>query len=233
MRTNKAGAALISFITIITPFILKPAFANELSNARNSRYCEVVVGHGFSAKVYTSIRLNECPENLWKKINVSQIKKEQKATFVYLNGPRYLVMDQAISASTLSNKIIDFSGIKMREVAKLKVTLSNIIKGFVPYTTHNVEKQTTWFYDEGSRIYELIDPKNQVYVMQSYSVEIAPLKEDSLMALAAKLKLPSGWKFKTGILSARHDLSTINNHAIVIQDNYKNTYQLAKCDFLN
>ena len=227
--TNNSNIRII--ILFLALCYLQPTFAYDAFNRQNVRYCEIVVGHGFSAKIYTSFNLHDCPDSLWKKVNVSQIKKSHKATFVYLNGPRYALMDNIINSS-IDSKIVDFNGIKMREIARLKVRLSDILHGFVPYITHDIEKTSTLVYEPGSRVYELIDPKNQVYVMQSYSAEVAPLTTDKLVTLGDRLKLPHGWKFKTGVLSERHDLMASNHHAVVLQDSYKNTYHLAKGDFL-
>ena len=68
--------------------------------------------------------------------------------------------------------------------------------------------------------------------MQSYSIKKSEQTERSLAELGAKLKLPKGWVFKTGILKQTEPVEAINNLAIVIQDNLDNTYQKATHDFL-
>ena len=69
--------------------------------------------------------------------------------------------------------------------------------------------------------------------MQSYSVQLINQSEETLKKLAEKLKLPSGWQFKTGILNKNDQVKTSDNKAQVIQDEYGNTYQKADHDLLN
>jgi hypothetical protein len=207
-------------------------FAKDASNFRNMRYCELVVAKGMSAAVYTTAKLNNCPQNLWDRINIKKIKKQTGSNFIYLNGPRYFVIDGVTNTSLINDDIKSFGGIQMREAGIVKLTLKDLVRGFVPYKRHHVARKSTWIYKSGRPIFELISPSKQVYVMQSYSDEVIKQSEPSLAKLGAKLKLPKGWSFKTGILKKDTNLVTINNQAIVIQDNLKNTYQLATRDFL-
>ena len=69
--------------------------------------------------------------------------------------------------------------------------------------------------------------------MHSFTLSSAIRSERDLVNLEQYLKLPKGWEFKTGILTKVDELVTIQKKAIVIQDNMKNTYQLAGHDFLN
>ena len=100
------------------------------------------------------------------------------------------------------------------------------------YKKHHVARKSTWVYSAGKPIYELISPTKQVYVMQSFSTEVVKLNEESLPKLGSMIKLPKGWKFKTGVLDKEAKLVTMNNKAVVVQDSLKNTYQLASHDFL-
>lgn len=200
---------------------------------RNSRYCEVVLGYGLKASVYTSFKLNQCPQKLWVNINPSKVKRQNRATFVYLNGPRYFLIDDfTYKRTSQNNDLRSFGGIKMQRAATVKVTLSDMMRGFRPYKEHVVLRNNTWIFKKGRPIYELISPQNKVYVMQSYSDEIIKQDERSLANLGRKLNLPQGWRFKTGVLQKDAHLPTQNNQAIVTQDKYKNTYQLAPKDYL-
>lgn len=89
-----------------------------------------------------------------------------------------------------------------------------------------------WIYDAGKPVYELIDPKGNVFVMQSYSVQKEPQTEQSLTQLGSKLKLPTQWRFKTGILKKAGTVQAIDNMAVVVQDDFLNTYQKATHDLL-
>lgn len=210
------------------------AFANHVDDYRYIRYCEVIVGKGLKASVYTTMQSNNCPQNLWNKLNVKLIKSENKASFVYLNGPRHFVFDKYVYYKTSKN--LDekyFGGIKMHKVATVKVRLIDIIKGFRPYIEHEVYRQTIWTFKAGKPVYELISPTNKVYIMQSYSDEIIKQDAKSLAKLGSTLILPKGWLFKTGILKKEESLRTNSDIAVVTQDNLKNTYQLSTKDFLS
>ncbi|MDF1757637.1 MAG: hypothetical protein P1U74_05010 [Legionellaceae bacterium] len=235
MRNKKVvnTQVLSRFIVIaITLFVSLSINAKQTENFRNLRYCEVVVGHGFKASVYNSVGLNSCPENLWKNLNEKKLKKQTNASFIYLNGPRYFTFDKVVNTSFYDQNIKTFGGIQMRVGGIVKITLKDIIRGFRPYKKHHVARKSTWVYSAGKPIYELISPTKQVYVMQSFSTEVVKLNEESLPKLGSMIKLPKGWKFKTGVLDKEAKLVTMNNKAVVVQDSLKNTYQLASHDFL-
>lgn len=220
-------------VASIAILISSYSFANYGSDYRHIRYCEVIVGKGLQASVYTTFKLNSCPQNLWNNLNVKLIKKQNKATFVYLNGPRHFIFDSFTYHKiepTMEEKY--FGGIKMCKAATVKIRLSDIVKGFRPYIEHQVYRNTVWTFKSGKPVYELISPENKVYIMQSYSEELVKQNEASLKTLDKILHLPKGWKFKTGILKKDENLSTQNNIAVVTQDNLKNTYQLSNKDFL-
>lgn len=203
-----------------------------MSNMRGMRYCEVIFSHGLSGYVYNTINLNNCPAQVWNKITTSVIKKETGSHFVYLNGPRYFVMDGARNTEFVGTDQKSFGGLQMRMAGILHLKLLDLIKGSAPYREHKVDRKTTWVYQAGKPVYELIDPQGQVFVMQSYSDEVVKQPEASLSGLATRLTLPSGWHFRTGILTKEHELVAVNTQAVVVLDNFKNTYQLASSDFL-
>ena len=74
-------------------------------------------------------------------------------------------------------------------------------------------------------MYELISPKGQVYVMQSYSQIVDPsLAYTDLAALGSRLKPPKGWQYRSRTLTA--DLiAQASGEAHIIQDELQNTYQ--------
>lgn len=231
MRKN-LSSFLISGVIFTIFGVQSNVYAEDLGY-RDARYCEVVVGHGLRASVYTSFKLNECPQNLWLSMDSKLIKRQKNATFVYLNGPRYFLIDDFKFENVVANGAIEsFGDIKMRKVAEVRVTVSDILKGFRPYREHTVRRKTLWIFKSGRPIYELISPKHRVYVMQSYSNEVMHQDEKKLAVLGSKLHLPRGWRFKTGIIQKDVHLPTVNNSSIITQDDFKNTYQLAPRDYL-
>lgn len=119
----------------------------------------------------------------------------------------------------------------MREAGILHLSLMDLFKN-KPYQSHVVHRKTTWVYQADKPVFELIDPNGQVFVMQSYSVQKYPQTMNTLTQLGAKLQLPKGWKFKTGVLNKPETIEAVNNKAVVVQDNFLNTYQKASHDFL-
>ena len=60
-----------------------------------------------------------------------------------------------------------------------------------------------------------------------YSVDRL-LQVDDLADLAHRLSLPEGWSSSSRVLEERLDVSAVEGIAIVMQDDLRNTYQLAQ-----
>lgn len=224
------GAMTLSVLLLCLPAI---SLGSERQELRNTRHCEVILFNPkFKLSVYSTIGLNACPETSWEKMTVSRVKQETGVFFVYLSGPRYLVIDDFENPLVAKSASRLLGGIQMREAAVLHPNLMDIIHGAEPYREHVVERRTTWIYQAGHPIYALINPKGQVFVMQSYSVEISPLTQAGLADLGKQLVLPKGWRFRTTVLAKEMHLTTVDNKSVVILDSLLNSYQLAKNDLL-
>lgn len=218
----------IGLIIGLTPL----SYSAQNLNMRNKRYCEIILSKSLDTyAVYNTWGLNDCPEASWQKVTVDSVKKETNAERVHLNGPRYWVIDGFSQTALVNPTIKTISGIQMREAGVLKLSLLDLIKN-KPYSPHQVDRKTTWIYQAGKPVYELIDPDGKTYVMQSYSEQKQAQTIEDLEQLATKLNLPADWKFKTGLLAKEETLVAVDEKAIVIQDNFLNTYQLAEHDFL-
>jgi len=220
-------------------FLLFGLFTATVGNAadmlgmRGQRYCEVIVSTSLTTyKVYNTWGLNKCPEDQWRALTIAEVKKETKAPRVHLNGPRYWVIDGFKNTKLINPTIKVIGDISMREAGIVHMRIMTLLKPNKYYTTHKVDRETTWIYQANKPIYELIDPKGNVYVMQSYSIELYPQTLESLSQLDNNLDLPKGWHFKTGVLKKAQNLIAPDAKAIVVQDNYLNTYQRAPHDFL-
>lgn len=222
----------ISFF-ILTSFCVFSIHAADKLGMRNGRYCEIILSNSFTQyKVYNTWGLNTCPEDKWRTITTSNVEKETQFAHVRLNGPRYWVIDGFKHTRLINPQIKVIGGISMREAGVLHLSLKDLLSANRPYQTHVVNRKTTWIYQANKPVYELIDPKGHVYVMQSYSIEKQAQTIDSLSQLGTTLKLPRGWHFKTGKLNKTKNLVVEKEHAIVIQDNFMNTYTLAPQDLL-
>ncbi len=222
----------VYFVIVVLLFSTCLHAASSRKNLRGARYCEVLLSNGLlTVDVYNTLGLNHCPEKLWRTVSKKQIKKENDADFVALNGPRYFMMDAIKNASLVSKKVKFFNGISMRLAGVLHIKMLELINTRA-YQRHEVERHTTWVYAAHKPIYELIDDKGRAYVLQSYSVQYSPQTVKSLATLDRRLKLPRGWHFRTGLLKKTSEVVAVDNKAIVIQDAYRNTYQLAARDLL-
>lgn len=222
----------LSVFLLITPFSSQAA---EKMNIRGDRYCEIIFTESITTyDVYNTFGLNDCPQSVWKKVNIAQVKKEVGSSFVHLNGPRYWVIDGFEHSSLVNSTPKILGGIAMREAGILHLSAYDLLraKSGSHYQQWKVERQTTWIYEPGKPIYELIDPEGNVFVMQSYSIQKHPQTQAALSSLASKLSLPAGWQFKSGNIKKREAIHTTNNIAIVVQDDFLNTYQMAAHDFL-
>jgi hypothetical protein len=203
-----------------------PNGMKERDHLRNVRYCEVLVvrKHFFSttAGVYNTLGLNDCPSEKWVSLDTARLKKEWDVTAIVLNGPRYFIMDR--NAIEAPREVESFDGLDARLLAQLEIKPSSSKR--MPYTENSVQRQNRYVYERGKNIYELLSPDGRVYVMQSYSQEVdKALNEAGLLTLADRLKLPTGWKYRT--LTPDEDLviDNVGGKAYVIQDDLKNTYQ--------
>ena len=212
------------------PIQSTPTFERSISNLRNQRYCEVLVGKRdwlkLEVRVFNTQGLNLCPEEQWKTLNKGSIEKTFDASFVFLNGPRYWTMDEIqASGSTVNNVKETFGGIEMNLRATIQLSLLKQFIGSKKYTPNEINRTTNFVYRAGNAVYELTSPAGEVYVMQSYSQIVNPaLSMKDLPVLTEQLKLPAGWTYRSRVLD--QDLSlVVNGIAYVLQDNLSNSYQ--------
>lgn len=234
---NKSFAFLaISFVLTIgeacaqTPTQQTPIFEKSISNLRNQRYCEVLIGKRdwlkLEVRVFNTQGLNLCPEAQWRALTKESIVKDYDASIAILNGPRYWMMDEIqASGNTVNDVKESFGGIEMNLRATVKLSLLKQLMGSKNYTANEVARTTNFVYRAGSAIYELTSPAGDVYVMQSYSQIVNPaLNIKDLPVLSEQLKLPAGWTYRSRVLD--QDLSLVaNGIAYVLQDNLSNSYQ--------
>jgi haloalkane dehalogenase len=153
----------------------------------------------------------------------AKIKNERHALTIVMNGPRHFVMDRIV-IERHAQPPADFQGLMMNFLAVLHVPWRDLADRR-PYTEHTVSRSTRFSFDPGARVYELVSPSGDVYVMQSYSEIVDPnLRMADLQNLGGRLKLPAGWTFSTRILSAPLTMIA-TGEAHIVQDEFENTYQ--------
>lgn len=242
MKTLRIHSISLSLITVLllgitsnatvagVPSVKATQTLPRPADMHDVRYCEVIPvfrdGVSFNVEVYNTITLNDCPAVLWTQLKSDVLSKQFDAIQVKLNGPRYWVMNRAEgSGDTVSGKVADFGGIQMRQLATLNMKLWQTIAGDRPYKEMTVQRSTIFVYSKDTTVYELINPKGDVYLMQSYAQIVDPnMNLQKLDQLGARLKLPKGWSYRTRVLSQELGLK-VNGKAHIIQDDFQNTYQ--------
>ena len=196
---------------------------------RDVRYCEVVLlkadTDGLYAEVWNTMGRSECPQDEWEAIDTAAIAAEYGAATALANGPRYWTLDRIDAAIQLTAPVTVFGTLEMFLGAT--VDLGAGLPSTAPYTQRPVARDTVFYFDAGTEVYELTDPDGAVYVMQSYSQKLDPtLSADQLAGLGGRLKLPAGWTFSSRVLDAELEVRDVDGVAVVVQDDFENTYQL-------
>jgi hypothetical protein len=216
------AAAVIAFAGVAS------AAMQHTSGLHDARYCELIEVKGTppraTATVWNTIKLNNCPAAKWRSLNATALAKELGDSFVVLNGPRHFLMD-SVTAST--GAVRSFHGLRARKVATIRVrSVAELAQ--TPYSDRTINRRNTWRWQRGRRIYELVAPGGDVYVMQSYAQIREPkLTIRKLRSLGPRLDLPSGWRYRTRRLRRPLVLGA-RDRATILQDDLLNTYQLAK-----
>jgi len=205
---------------------------HENGPSYNVRYCEILMGNvdissgSINAEVFGTQGCNDCPQELWEGLDADQIKDEYNTLFVDLNGPRHSLMDDAVGSVFLGDCSENFNSISMKRLASISIDLAsaNSNSDYIPYS---VTRSTVFNFYKGSRVYVLEAPENKCYIMQSYSEIVDQnLKLEDLETLELSLNMPSGWRYRSVVLSEQLDVSSIDGLAEIVVDDLRNTYQL-------
>lgn len=179
----------------------------------------------FSADVYNTLGLNDCPQEAWDALDAEAIAAEHGALVAVLNGPRRWLLDEIVSlAPPATRAFARFGEIDMSLVATLDL-------GPTPpvgerYVLRSVARQTIFRFREGRQVFELHDPDGATYVMQAYCLAVDPDQSlATLPSLGERLAPPAGWTFTTRTLEAPLDMLSTDGVATVVQDELENTYQ--------
>jgi hypothetical protein len=168
---------------------LKP---ETINNTRNMRFCEILIVKVLKGiEVYNTTGVSDCSPQLWNTLDLAEIRSHFDALKAEKNGPHFWMMD---SQTVLFGERASFGGIEARWVARLPLlTALEAATGSKPYHVFEPKKTQRMVYSKGKPVYELIDPDNNVYVLQAHE-ERFPI--DSLDKMGEQLKMPAGWKFR-------------------------------------
>jgi len=167
-----------------------------VKNIRDSRYGEIFIIKQTGLDVYNTTGLNDCPAKLWDALDLEKLKKDFGAMQVQKNGPHFWMMDEQ---TLMMGETASFGGIEARWAAH--APLSVVQKGATggaPYAIYTPSKTQSMVYSKGKPVFELIDPDENVYVLQAHDEQFTI---ESLAKLGDKLKLPKGWQYRTRTLT--------------------------------
>ena len=201
--------------------------AEQSGDVFGRRYGEVLLVRmgesGPQAAVYNSFPLNDCPAQLWDRLDAEAIAKEHGAVAALLNGPRYWLMSGIEKHAAGPQETATFGGIDMIQQAVVQLSSMNP----APYGINKVDRKAIFIFATGRPVFELVDPDGQRWVMQSWSQTVDKnLTLDDLPGLASRLHLPQGWSYQTRTLSSPLRVDTTKRDAHVTQDDLANSYSL-------
>jgi hypothetical protein len=196
------------------------------SDVFGKRYGEVLLvrlgDSGPHATVYNTFPLNDCPDDLWSRLDAQAIAKENGVQMVLLNGPRYWLMSKIEKSPQGEQERKTFGGIEM--IKQATVALSSMNPS--PYSDNRVARNATFTFDAGRPAFELTNPDGRRWVMQTWSQTVdKTLSLDDLPGLASRLKLPA-WSYQSRTLSSPLRVDTTTEAAHVTQDDLANSYSL-------
>jgi hypothetical protein len=139
----------------------------------------------------------------FRALDPQELKKEYGGDGVRFNGPRRFLADRMTGLAFNGGELSMLGPIPMYTYGTFVVPdFDAFIAGKqVPYHETVSRRTTTWFFDAGTEVYELVSPEGTVFVMQSASQMIDPDNTvDRLPTLGDRLALPEGWQFRAGTL---------------------------------
>jgi hypothetical protein len=198
-----------------------------IADVFGKRYGEVLLvtstQSGPEATVYNTFPLNDCPDELWEKLDPQAMAAENGAIAALLNGPRYWLMGSIGKRGRDNLERKSFGGIEMLRQATVKLATMNPS----PYSLNRVDRKAVFTFDAGREIYELIDSDGRHWVMQTWSQTVDPaLSLSDLPGLASRLSLPAGWTYQPRTPTFPLRVDTTNRDACVTQDDLANSYSL-------
>lgn len=219
---------------------LTPAAAGDVpSEVRDYPYCELIpdtVADGvITEHVFNTLGFNTCPKDTWATITEQNVIDAYNAAYgstglatsATLNGRRHWVMDTIKSngGNSSSPDTLTVNGMELGKKAILTVPAGQATIGTNAYEVSTVQRSTTYVFKKGRKVYELVDPDKNVYVMQSYTDAIAPLTLKKLNFIGKYNQLPKGWKYRVRTLDQDLNL-TANGATQIVNDYFRNTYQI-------
>lgn len=197
------------------------------------RYCEILVtiesdGGASVTEVWGTPGVDPCEVEAWYALDPAAVMAQFGASSIHMNGPRHFTVDGFVETDDAATEagpapeVRDVGGMSMRLLATVDEARSESI----PYSPGLVRRTVTLAFNAGSEIYELTDPDDNTYVMQSYArIQDPDLTAEDLASLGDRLELPDGWSYRARVLAEDLQVGLTPEGAIVVQDEFENSYQ--------
>jgi len=211
-------------------------------NMHGKHHAEVLImkkdadGPGGAGNYYNSLGVvDDVPDEEFdahfRALDPEKLKKEYGGDAVRFNGPRRFLADRFTAEAFDGGKLSMLGPIPMYLYGLFVVpNFDAFIAGKqTPYVETVSRRTTTWFFEAGSEVYELVSPEGIVYVMQSASLGVDPdITVDQLPTLGERLALPEGWTYRARtleeelVMRATYDDEPPNT---IVLDELENNYQ--------
>lgn len=211
-------------------------------NARGKHHAEVLImkrdaaGPGGAGNYYNSLGVvddlsDEEFDARFRALDPVKLQEEHGGDGVRFNGPRRFLADRFEGEAFDGGKASMLGSLPMYLYGTFVVPdFDAFIAGTqTPYRETVSKRTTTWFFEAGSEVYELVSPEDIVFVMQSASLRVDPDNTvDKLPALGERLALPEGWTYRTRtlenelVMRAMYDSDPPNT---IVLDEFENNYQ--------
>jgi hypothetical protein len=207
-----------------------------------THHAEVLIMHrdadgpGGAGNYYNSLGVvDDVPDEefdaRFRALDPERLKNEYGGDAIRFNGPRRFLGDRFTAEA--------FDGGRQSMLGPLPMYLYGtfVVPDFdafiagkqTPYRETVSKRTTTWFFDAGTEVYELVSPEGTVFVMQSASLAIDPHNTvDTLPTLGDRLSLPEGWQFRARtleeelVMPVTYDDDPPNT---IVLDELENNYQ--------
>jgi hypothetical protein len=210
--------------------------------ARGTHHCEVLImnrdadGPGGAGNYYNSLGVHDdvADEDFdarFRALDPEKLRKEYGGDAVRFNGPRRFLPDRFTAEAFDGGKLSMLGPIPMHLYGTFMAPdFDAFIAGKqTPYRETVSKRTTTWFFEAGAEVYELVSPEGTVFVMQSASLRVDPDNTvDKLRTLGDRLSLPDGWQFRVRtleeelVMRATYDDDPPNT---IVLDELENNYQ--------
>ena len=212
----------------------------RLKNLRGERYMEfMLVGsvpvdgkmmgtcYNTTGRNLTGNDRDSCPPALVEKLKADEIAKENNCAHVWLNPPRYWLLDWV---DIELGKVRSFGGIEATWCAVMAMPKGE----WQAWTTTTIARKSQFGFNKGSTVYLANDPEGNTWIMKSVSPSVSPDNTyENLATVGNRLKLPPGWKFRTAVLDKELILIPESGVARILKDGLGNVYDVTGKGYSN